>query len=96
MTGYRSNGETEIDEKDEISPSCSVRQEAAKSPKSRKVAALLAISLGGLGIHKFYLGKGRTGLLYLLFCWTYIPAIIACIEGGQYLRMSDEDFAAEY
>jgi hypothetical protein len=53
MTGYRSNGGTEIDEKYEISPSCSVRQEAAKSPKSRKVAALLAISLGGLGIHKF-------------------------------------------
>jgi TM2 domain-containing membrane protein YozV len=96
MTGYRSNGGTEIDEKYEISPSCSVRQEATKSPKSRKVAALLAMSLGGLGIHKFYLEKGRTGLLYLLFCWTYIPTIIAFIEGGQYLLMSDEDFAVEY
>ena len=48
MTGYRSNGETEIDEKDEISPSCSVRQEAAKSPKSRKVAALLALKGGSI------------------------------------------------
>ncbi len=95
MTGYRSNGGTEIDGKDEICPSCSVRQEAAKSPKSRKVAALLAISPGGL-IYKFYLRKGKTGLLYLLFCWTCIPAIIAFIEGGQYLRMSDEDFAVEY
>ena len=81
---------------DEICPSCSVRQEAAKSPKSHKVAALLAISLGGLGIHKFYLGDGMTGLLYLLFCGTCIPAIITCIGGGQYLRMSDEDFAVEY
>ena len=96
MTGYRSNCGTEIDEKAEIGPSCNVGQAAAKSPKSRKVAALLAISLGGLGIHKFYLGKGRTGLLYLLFCWTCIPAIIACVEGGKYLRMSDEDFAVKY
>ncbi|KAF5414785.1 MAG: hypothetical protein C5S48_07870 [Candidatus Methanogaster sp.] len=73
------------------------RQASEKSPKSRKVMALLAISLGGLGIiHKFYLGEGGIGLLYLLFCWMYIPAIIACIEGGQYLRMNDEDFAAEY
>lgn len=28
------------------------------SPKSRIAAALLALFLGGLGIHKFYIGKG--------------------------------------
>ena len=35
------------------------------SPKSRLAAALLAFFLGGLGIHRFYVGKVGTGILYL-------------------------------
>ena len=47
-----------------------------------KVAyVLLAIFLGGLGAHKFYSGKVGTGVVYLIFCWTFIPAIIGFIEG---------------
>jgi predicted RNA-binding Zn-ribbon protein involved in translation (DUF1610 family) len=53
----------------------------AASGRERVTAALLAFFLGGFGAHKFYLGKGGQGLLYLLFCWTFIPAIIALIEG---------------
>lgn len=46
-----------------------------------KVAyCLLALFLGGLGIHKFYAGKTGAGVAYLLFCWTFIPAIAACID----------------
>ena len=41
---------------------------------------LLAFFLGGLGIHKFYAGKSGSGFLYLIFCWTFIPAIIAFFE----------------
>lgn len=41
---------------------------------------LLAFLLGGLGIHKFYANKIVTGVLYLLFCWTCIPMLIAFIE----------------
>jgi len=37
----------------------------AKSDKSRLAAALLAFFLGGLGIHRFYVGKVGTGILYL-------------------------------
>lgn len=48
--------------------------------KSPTTAVLLALFLGGLGIHKFYLGKAGMGILYLLFCWTYIPAVIAFFE----------------
>lgn len=59
-------------------------------------AALLAFFLGGLGAHKFYLGKVGQGFLYLIFCWTFIPAIVAFIEFFIYLYTSDEDFARKY
>lgn len=36
--------------------------------------------LGWAGIHKFYAGRIGAGIVYLLFCWTGIPAIIAFIE----------------
>lgn len=41
---------------------------------------LLAFFLGGIGIHKFYAGKTSSGILYLIFCWTFIPSFIALIE----------------
>lgn len=34
-----------------------------RSDKSRGVAAVLCFFLGGLGIHRFYVGKIGTGLL---------------------------------
>ena len=36
------------------------------SDKSWIAALLLCIFLGGLGIHRFYVGKVGTGILYLL------------------------------
>ena len=35
------------------------------SEKSRTIAALLCFFLGGLGIHRFYVGKVGTGFLWL-------------------------------
>ena len=64
--------------------------------KSKLVAAMLALFLGGLGIHKFYLGKGGQGILYLLFCWSFIPAIIAFVEAIILLLMSDDVFDRRY
>ncbi len=52
-------------------------QEAAKS---EVVGVLLALFLGGFGIHRFYLGQTGAGILYLVFSWTGIPAIIGFIE----------------
>lgn len=60
--------------------------------KNKIVAGILAILLGGIGIHKFYLGKIGMGILYVCFCWTGIPAIIGFIEGLLYLCSNDENF----
>ena len=64
--------------------------------KSKVAAGILGIFLGGIGAHKFYLGKIGQGILYLLFFWTYIPAILGLIEGIIYLTKSDEQFAMKY
>jgi len=64
--------------------------------KSKITAGILAILLGDFGIHKFYLGKIGQGIVYLIFCWTGIPAIIGLVEGILYLLMKDEEFAQKY
>jgi len=48
--------------------------------KNPTTAVVLALFLGGLGIHKFYMGQVGLGILYLVFCWTYVPSFIALIE----------------
>jgi TM2 domain-containing membrane protein YozV/ribosomal protein S27AE len=83
----------------EMCPKCGVRQTVGMpktSTKSRTTAGILGILLGGLGVHKFYLGKTGLGILYLVFCWTFIPAIIGLIEGIIYLTMGDAAFAEKY
>lgn len=49
------------------------------------VGAILAIFLGDFGIHHFYTGDTKHGILHLVFFWTGIPAIIGFIEGIMWL-----------
>lgn len=73
-----------------------LRVERVADRKDKTVAALLALFLGGLGIHRFYLGNAAIGLLYLFFCWTLIPALIAFVEALVFLSMSHEQFDAAF
>ena len=41
---------------------------------------ILAFFFGSFGFHKFYAGKVVLGLIYLFFCWTFIPGLIGGIE----------------
>ena len=82
---------------------------ASADGKSKIAAGLFALLLGGIGIHKFYLGYTGPGLVFLLvntIGWIItifllgIPNIvlwtIAMIEGIIYLTKSDEEFERTY
>ena len=64
--------------------------------RSKTTAVLLAFFFGGIGLHKFYLGRVAAGILYMLFFWTFIPAIIAFVEFIIYLSMSEKAFNEKY
>ena len=48
--------------------------------RSVGIYALLAVFLGGFGVHRFYIGKIGSGILYLLLCWTGLPVIIGFFD----------------
>ena len=59
---------------------------------NKVIYIILAVFLGGFGVHKFYAGKMMSGLLHVLFCWTGIPHIIAIISAIlTLLRPADEN-----
>jgi RNA polymerase subunit RPABC4/transcription elongation factor Spt4 len=81
-------------------PKCGAQQTQSVASvvgnKDRTTAGLLAIFLGGVGVHKFYLGSILLGFCYLFFFWTGIPAIIGLIEGIYYFTLSEQEFARKY
>lgn len=81
-----------------LCPACGAQQVdiVTHSTKSRTTAMILAFFLGGIGGHKFYLGQTGQGVLYLLFCWTFIPAILAIIDIISLATMKDHVFAVRY
>ena len=64
--------------------------------KDKTTAFLLAWFLGGIGVHKFYLGQNGMGIIYVLFCWTFIPAFLAFFEGIGYLLQDTHTFNQRY
>lgn len=61
------------------------------------IAGILAILVGYLGIHKFYLGYTKEGIIQLLLGLLLgIGGIIGIIEGIIYLTKSDQEFYQTY
>ena len=48
--------------------------------KDPTMGLVLCLFLGGLGAHRFYLGETMLGILYLCFCWTFVPLVVSIIE----------------
>ena len=68
------------------------------SGKSRTTAGLLALLLGGFGIHYFYLGKAAGGLVCLLLSLITcgLRAILTFIQGIVIMTMKQEDFERKF
>ena len=91
----------EVDARAEVCRYCGVRQPElpvlpGQPVKSKGAATLLALFLGGVGAHRFYLGQPKVGLVMLLFCWTMIPALAGVVDALRYVFMSDRRFASLY
>ena len=93
MTPCRGCGK-EIHKTAATCPHCGAPQRTGRY-KSKTVAGLIAILVGGLGIHRFYLGQWW-GIIYLLLFWTWIPGLIALVEGIVFLATSSEKWDKKY
>lgn len=63
-----------------------------KKAVNQIVYALVAIFLGGFGVHKFYAGKIGLGILYFLFTWSFVPWLLGIIEGiVAFTKKTDSD-----
>ena len=64
--------------------------------KDKNVAGLFAVFLGAFGVHRFYLGQIKLGVLYAMLCFTGISAIIGVIDAIVFFKMSPEEFDRKY
>jgi TM2 domain-containing membrane protein YozV len=66
--------------------------------KNKVVAGLLAIFLGGFGVHNFYLGAPGAAVVDIAVTWLTCGAggLLPLVEGIMLLVMSDADFDAKY
>ncbi|MFA5665209.1 TM2 domain-containing protein [Castellaniella sp.] len=71
-------------------------QSLGQPATQRRIAIVLAIFLGWLGIHRFYLGQVGWGVLYLLLAWVFIPisALLGIIDAVRYVFMDEDTFAS--
>ena len=62
----------------------------------RYIAATLALLLGGIGAHKFYLGNIRLGLVYAVLFWTGIPLVVGLVECVLYATADSNEWDARF
>lgn len=82
---YTSNGETFFVPKQSIiTPNDTAQNADNVAQEGRKVNKILYILMafffGGIGVHKFLIGRVGTGILFIIFSWTLIPSIIAFVD----------------
>ena len=65
--------------------------DTAAAPKTKLVAGLLGIFLGSIGVHKFYLGDSKAGIIRIVVTvctcgigglWGTVEGILLLVNGG--------------
>lgn len=71
-------------------------QSLGRTVTQQRIAIILAIFLGWLGIHRFYLGQIGWGLLYLFLAWVFVPltALLGIVDAIRYFLMDEDTFAS--
>ena len=66
--------------------------------EKKMVAGILGILLGGFGVHKFYLGYTKEGVIQIVITLVTcgVGALVGLVEGIMYLMKTDEEFVATY
>lgn len=92
MAKFCINCGTQMDDSQQFCPSCGAAQNAGTATttttatpgaKSKLVAGLLGILLGGIGVHNFYLGNTTRGIIQIVvsFVTCGIGSLWGFIEG---------------
>lgn len=71
------------------------KKDAIERPNShRKIAIVLAVFLGWIGVHRFYLGQIGMGLFFLVLfaIWSPLAYFLALIDALRYAFMGDDEF----
>ena len=63
--------------------------------KNKTLGGVLAIFTGTIGLHKFYMGQWKQGLVYLLFFWTGVPTVLGIMDGARLLTQAAEEESEE-
>lgn len=64
--------------------------------RQKSMAIVLAFFLGGIGVHKFYVGENARGILYMLFCWTFIPTLLSWVDILSWVFQPQREFDMKY
>ena len=64
--------------------------------KTKLATILFALFLWWFGAHRFYLWQTWLWFLYLIFVWTFIPALVSIIDIIYFALMKKEDFDLRY
>lgn len=83
------------------SPAFQCNEMFADAPegKNRGTAALLALFLGSIGVHMFYLGKTTAGIIYILLCiftCGSVSSILALVQAIMLFCMNNREFRQKY
>lgn len=64
--------------------------------RNKNIAGLLALLFGTFGVHRFYLGQKGLGVMYCVFFFTGITAIVGFIDALVFFSMDEERFDDKY